>query len=187
MSLGLHWNLLSCEHEPKVQTQTFFGLNVFNFRHNVTSAPWGKTVALAACSGASLLSNQVVSQNWGHAACLLVRGETEMTSIWFCVFTKRMHQLLDTAVSKTSRVSFCSHSKPLSASPCPKAVFIWDCHWAYLNGFGFQLLFCACTLGHPSFSFTVSTQSILSIFTWWYSANFVFITVVFSVNPYLPF
>ena len=39
MSLDLCSNLLKCEHEPEVQTQTFFGLSAFNFSHIVTSAP----------------------------------------------------------------------------------------------------------------------------------------------------
>lgn len=161
MAVDLCWNLLKCEHEPEVQVQTFFGLSVFNFSHNVTSAPWGQTAALAACSGAPLLLNQVVSQNLGHADCLLVRGETEVTLIRFYVFTK-MHQLLDTAVSKTWRGSFCSHCKPLSASPRPNAISVWDCHWAYLNQFGFLLLFHAYTLGHPPFFF-YNLHSVFSV------------------------
>lgn len=85
--------------------------------------------------------------------CVLVRGETEMTSMRRYIFTKKMHQVLDTAVSETAGVSFCSRSNPPSASPHPKALCGWDCHRAYLNGFGFLLLFCACTPGHPQFFF----------------------------------
>lgn len=151
MSLDLCWSLLKCEHEPEVQTQYFFGLGVFNCSHNVISAPWAKTTALAACSGASLLSNQVVSQNLGHVDCFFLGWKTEITLMQLYVFTQKMHQLLDAAVSKTSRVILCSHTKPLSASS--KVIPIWDCHWAYLNAFGFVLLFSACTLGHTLFFF----------------------------------
>lgn len=143
--------VLKCEHEPEVQTQTFFGLSVFNCSHNVISAPWAKPAALAACSGAWLLSNQVVSQNLGHADCFFFGWKPEITLMQLYVFAQKMHGLLDTAVSKTSGVILCSHSKPLSASS--EVISIWDCHWAYLNAFGFLLLFSACALGHPLFFF----------------------------------
>lgn len=113
-------------------------------------------------SGAPLLLNQVVSQNSGHADCRLARGKTRNTLMQFYVFTKKVHQPLDTAVSKTSRISYCSHFEPLSASPLPKAISVWHCHWAYLNQFGFLLLFCAYTSDHTLFFFC-NLHSVFSV------------------------
>lgn len=99
-----------------------FGLSVIRLQPKYHLWSLRKAASLAACTVVSLLLEEAVNQNVGHADCLLPRGETERTLMLFYILTKRMHQFLDTAPSKMS--SHFLFPKPLPASPRPKVLYL---------------------------------------------------------------
>lgn len=61
--------------------EILFGLSVISLQPEYSLCSLRKAASLAACSVVSLLLEEVLNQNVGHADCLLPRGETEGTSM----------------------------------------------------------------------------------------------------------